>query len=170
MSPKPEVTLQATRKEKGKAIMTEEVTTGRDQVPSAENRVGIPLEKPGEVLAVSSDTVKDPVVLEKIAERVVGDIVGETVAPQKVASPRTFTREVILETSKNPLAEEIQSGRFNVVDVLCGQAISLLRYVNNKREKYAGTTNNKSYVELVRNSTRAKVAATSAAAAKERQL
>ncbi|OAE35902.1 hypothetical protein AXG93_4259s1060 [Marchantia polymorpha subsp. ruderalis] len=39
--------------------------------------------------------------------------------------------------------------------------IPLLRYI--KFEKYAGTTNNVSYMELVRNRTRTKVATTSAA-------
>ncbi|OAE31242.1 hypothetical protein AXG93_2356s1070 [Marchantia polymorpha subsp. ruderalis] len=48
--------------------------------------------------------------------------------------------------------------------------IPLLRYFNSKFEKYVGTTNNGSYLELVRNRSRTKVATTSAAAAKQRQL
>lgn len=50
---------------------------------------------------------------------------------------------------------------------MCGQVLPLLQYLDRKREKYAGATTNGSYVELVRNMTRAKVAATSVATAKE---
>lgn len=52
---------------------------------------------------------------------------------------------------------------------MCGQVLPLLQYLNLKRGKYARTIINGSYAELVRNRTRAKVAATSAAVAKERQ-
>ncbi|OAE29012.1 hypothetical protein AXG93_3036s1410 [Marchantia polymorpha subsp. ruderalis] len=123
VSTTPLVTRRATRKEKYKAIMTEEVPIGRDQVTSAGTRMRVPLEMPAEVLAVSSDTEEDTLALQKIVERVVEDVV-----------------------------------------------IPLLRYLANKREKNAGTTNNGSYVELVRNRTQAKTTATSAAATKERQL
>ncbi|OAE28922.1 hypothetical protein AXG93_1981s1000 [Marchantia polymorpha subsp. ruderalis] len=129
----------------------------------------VPVEKPAEVLVVSSDIEKDPMALEKIAERVVEDIVKKIAASQKVMSPQTSTGTVILETSEDPLAEEIQSQGLNAADVLCGQVIPLLRYFDSKLEKYAGTTT-RSYVELVRNKTRAKMAATSAEPTKERQL
>lgn len=72
------VKRRATRKEKGKAIMTEEGTLGRKQVPSAKAWVSAHLEKPAEVLTVSSATEKDPMTLEKIAERVVEDVARET--------------------------------------------------------------------------------------------
>ncbi|OAE33889.1 hypothetical protein AXG93_3037s1120 [Marchantia polymorpha subsp. ruderalis] len=113
---------RATRKEKSKAIMTKEVPPVRDKVSSADIRMKAPLERPVEVLAVSSDTKEDSMAVEKVAERVVEDVV-----------------------------------------------LPLLRYLNPKRGKYAETTTNESYVELVRNRTQAKVAATSVAAAKERQ-
>lgn len=58
---------------------------------------------------------------------------------------------------------------FNVADVLCGQVLPLLQYLDLKCAKYAGSATNRSYMELVRNRTRAKVAASSAAAAKEQQ-
>lgn len=68
------VKRRATRKEKVKAIMTEEGTLGRNQVSSAKVRVSAPLEKPAEVLTLSSDTDEDPVAPEKIAKKVVEDI------------------------------------------------------------------------------------------------
>ncbi|OAE22513.1 hypothetical protein AXG93_4855s1060 [Marchantia polymorpha subsp. ruderalis] len=62
-----------------------------------------------------------------------------------MASPETSMGTVILETGKNPLAEEIKLEGINVADVLSGQVIPLLR-------------------------TRVKVATTQAVAEKERQL
>lgn len=50
------VPSRATKKEKGKAIMTEEVSPGRDMVPSAGIRMKTALKRPVEVLALSSDT------------------------------------------------------------------------------------------------------------------
>lgn len=58
---------RATRKEKGKAIMTEEGTLCRDQVPLSEARVRLPSHEPAEVLTVSQDTEEYPVTLEKIS-------------------------------------------------------------------------------------------------------
>lgn len=87
-----------------------------------------------------------------------------------VTSPRTSTETVILETSKDFLVEEIKSEGVNAADVLCGQVIPLLRYLDSKLGKYAGTTNVGSYVELVRNRTRVKVSTAHAIAEKERQF
>ncbi|OAE22906.1 hypothetical protein AXG93_557s1050 [Marchantia polymorpha subsp. ruderalis] len=87
---------------------------------------------PSRATRKEKDTEEDLVALEKVAERVIEDVVGETFAPQKV--------------------------------------LPLLQYFDRKREKYARTTTNGSYVELVHNRTRAKVAATFAVAAKERQI
>ncbi|OAE21953.1 hypothetical protein AXG93_242s1360 [Marchantia polymorpha subsp. ruderalis] len=123
VSPTPVVSSRVTRKEKGKAIMTEEVPPGRDEITSAGIRMKTPLERPAEVLTMSSNIEDDPVALEKVFERAVEDVGGEACGPQK--------------------------------------------YLDRKREKYAGATTNGSYVELVRNMTRAKVAATSVATAKE---
>ncbi|OAE23801.1 hypothetical protein AXG93_1311s1000 [Marchantia polymorpha subsp. ruderalis] len=50
------------------------------------------------------------------------------------------------------------------------KVIPLLWYLDNKLGKYADTTNIRSYVELLRNRTRANVATTSVAVEKERQL
>ncbi|OAE32621.1 hypothetical protein AXG93_4293s1010 [Marchantia polymorpha subsp. ruderalis] len=136
VSPTPIVSSRATRKEKGKAIMTDE---------------------------------EDLVALKKVVERVVEDVVEEVFAPQKVLSPQMSTGTVILEPGQDPLVEETQLQVLSAIDLLCGQVLLLLQYLNRKRGKYAGTTINVSYVELVRNRTRAKVAATSAAASKESQ-
>lgn len=65
----------------------------------------VPLEKPDEVLAVSSDTEDYHVALEKIAQRVVEDIVRETAPPQQVAKPRTSTRTFILKTDEDSSTE-----------------------------------------------------------------
>lgn len=120
VSPTPLVSRRATRKEKGKAIMTEDVPPRRDQVTSAGIRMRVPLETPADVLAMSSDTEEDPVALEKVVERIVEDVVGETAAPQKVMSPRTSTGTVILETGEDPSAKEIKSQVLNAVDVHYG--------------------------------------------------
>ncbi|OAE23999.1 hypothetical protein AXG93_4541s1010 [Marchantia polymorpha subsp. ruderalis] len=114
---------QATRKEKGKAIMIEEGTPKKNLDPSAEARV---------------------------------------------ASPRTSTGTVILETGEDSSAEEIQSEGVNTADVLCGQVIPLLGYLNSKLGKYVRTINVGSYVELVRNKTRVKMATAHAVVDKER--
>lgn len=87
-----------------------------------------------------------------------------------MASPRTSTKTVILKTCEDTSAEEIQSEVVNAADVLCGQVILLLRYLDNKLGKYASTTNVGSYMELVRNRTRVKMAIAQAVATKERQL
>ncbi|OAE26578.1 hypothetical protein AXG93_269s1030 [Marchantia polymorpha subsp. ruderalis] len=129
VSPTPIMSSRATRKEKGKAIMTEEVPPGGDKVPSVGIRMKAPLERP--VLAVSSDTEEDPVALEKVAERVVEDVVGEAFAPQKVVSPRTSIRTVILEPGENPSAEETQSLRAKVA------ALPQLQQRKSKQETHA---------------------------------
>lgn len=55
--------------------------------------------------------------------------------------------------------EETKLGGINAADVLCEQVVPLLRYLDGKLEKYARPSNVVSYVELVRNRMRAKVAA-----------
>lgn len=75
-----------------------------------------------------------------------------------MAYPQTSTRTVILETGKDTLTEENKSEGVNATDVLCGQVIPLLWYLNSKLGKYARTTNVGSYVELVRNRMRGKMA------------
>ncbi|OAE20448.1 hypothetical protein AXG93_913s1010 [Marchantia polymorpha subsp. ruderalis] len=101
--------------------MTEEVPPRRDEVSSAGIRMKTPLKRTAKVFAVSSDTKEDPTALEKIIESAVEDVSGEACEPQKVKSPRTSAGTVILETGKDPTAEEAQSQVFSAADVLCGQ-------------------------------------------------
>lgn len=85
-----------------------------------------------------------------------------------MASPRTSTGTVILETEEDPLVEDIQLEGINAADVLCRQVIPLLRYLNSKLKKYAGPTNVGSNVELMRNRTWMKVATAFAVLEKEK--
>ncbi|OAE22807.1 hypothetical protein AXG93_496s1020 [Marchantia polymorpha subsp. ruderalis] len=77
---------------------------------------------------------------------------------------------VTLETGEDPLAEDIQSEGINAADLLCGKVMPLLRYLDIKLGKYGGPSNVESYVELVRNMTRMKVAAARAIVKKDKQL
>ncbi|OAE18330.1 hypothetical protein AXG93_2566s1130 [Marchantia polymorpha subsp. ruderalis] len=115
-------------------------------------------------------SVVNPVALKKKVDVVVEGVAGEATAAQLVASTRTSTGEVILETREDPLAEEIQSEGINVADVICEQVVPLLRYLNSKLEKFAGPSNVGSYVGLVRNKTRVKVAAANATVEKVESL
>ncbi|OAE23317.1 hypothetical protein AXG93_3390s1020 [Marchantia polymorpha subsp. ruderalis] len=124
MSPTPVVPSRTTRKEKGKAIMTEEVPPGQDKVPLASIRMKTPFKRLDEVLAMSSDNEEELVALKKVVERAVEDVGGE------IASVTLVSRQQAWE--------------------VC-------------------SCTNGSCVELVRNRTRAKVAATFTATAKERQ-
>ncbi|OAE31784.1 hypothetical protein AXG93_2355s1000 [Marchantia polymorpha subsp. ruderalis] len=92
------------------------------------------------------------------------------VEARPVSSPQTSMGTVIFETGDNPSAEEIQLEGVNAADVLCGQVIPLLRYLDSKLGKYARPTNVGSYVELVRNKTRVKVAKAHAVVEKQKQL
>ncbi|OAE24749.1 hypothetical protein AXG93_1800s1000 [Marchantia polymorpha subsp. ruderalis] len=153
------VESSASKKEKGKKVVTEEGIQDRNPGPSTEAVISALLEKTLEVLTVSLDTEVDPVSLEKIVDRVVEDVARETTTQQPVASPQTSTGTIILEIGEDPLAEEIQSKGINAVDMLCGQVVTLLRNLDSKLDKYARSSNVGSYVELVCNRTRVKVAA-----------
>ncbi|OAE20450.1 hypothetical protein AXG93_383s1000 [Marchantia polymorpha subsp. ruderalis] len=126
-----------------------------------------PQERAAEVLTVSSDIEKDPVALEEVAAKAVEDVKAAECGSQKVASPRTSTKTVILETGEEPSEEEAQSQVLGAADVLCVQVLLLLQYLNRKQEKYADASTNVSYVEIVRNQTRTKVVMTAEVAAKE---
>ncbi|OAE22020.1 hypothetical protein AXG93_4780s1010 [Marchantia polymorpha subsp. ruderalis] len=152
-------------KVKARPLILEDVSSTESSVVALQGRLTsaeAPSEKPLEVLTVltvSLDTEKDLVALEKIVKRVVEGVAAEATAQHQVVSPRTSTRTVILETGEDPLEEEIQSERVNAADVLCGQVVPLLRYLDTKLEMYVGPTHVGSYVRLVRNMTRVKVAA-----------
>ncbi|OAE27172.1 hypothetical protein AXG93_4009s1020 [Marchantia polymorpha subsp. ruderalis] len=81
----------------------------------------VPLERAAEVLTLSSDTEEYLVALEEVAAKAVEDVAAAESEPQKVASPRTSTEIVILETGEEPSAEEAQSLVLGTADVLCVQ-------------------------------------------------
>ncbi|OAE26261.1 hypothetical protein AXG93_3667s1050 [Marchantia polymorpha subsp. ruderalis] len=110
--------------------------------------VSTPSEKKIEVLIVSSDTEEDPVSLEKIVDRVVEGVAREATLQQPVASELTSMGTIILEIIEDPSMEEIQSGGINAADVMCGQVMPLLRYLDSKLEKYVGSTTVGSYMKL----------------------
>ncbi|OAE29114.1 hypothetical protein AXG93_3241s1110 [Marchantia polymorpha subsp. ruderalis] len=99
----------------------------------------------------------------------VEDVVAAESGPQKVVSPLTSTDTVILETSEEPSVDETESLVLGAADLLSVQVLSLLKYLYRKREKYAESRTNESYVEMVRNRKRIKVAVAAQVAAKERR-
>lgn len=74
-----------------------------------------------------------------------------------------------METGEEPSAEDAQAPGLEAADVLCGQVLPLLQYLDQKREKYADARTNESYVDIVRSRTRTKVAVAVQVAAKERK-
>lgn len=58
-------------------------------------------------VTVSSDTEEYRVALEKIVERLVEGLAGETTGQQSLASPQKSRESVILETGEDTLAEKI---------------------------------------------------------------
>ncbi|OAE36018.1 hypothetical protein AXG93_838s1040 [Marchantia polymorpha subsp. ruderalis] len=75
-------------------------------------------------------------------------------------SPRISAATEILETEDNTASEEeeAESVRGTPTGVLCEQVVPLLRCLDRKAPKYADPRHRGSYVELVRNWTRIKVA------------
>lgn len=55
---------------------------------------------------------------------------------QKAISPRTSTDTIILEKGAELLAKEAQSVALGAVEVLSVQVLTLLQYLDRKREKY----------------------------------
>ncbi|OAE22084.1 hypothetical protein AXG93_3084s1000 [Marchantia polymorpha subsp. ruderalis] len=160
---------RASKKDKGKAVLTKEVPPRQDKVPLVGIQMRAPQERAAEVLVVSSDTEEDPVALEEVATKAVEDVEAVECEPHKVASHRTSTRTVILETGEESSAEEAQSQALGAANVLCVQVLSLLQLLERKWEKYADASTNGSCVEIVCNRTRIKVADAAEVAAKERK-
>lgn len=72
--PTPAKTQRASKKDKGKAVSTEEVPPRQDEVPSEGIKMRVPRERAAEVLIVSSDTEEDSVALEEVAAMFVEDM------------------------------------------------------------------------------------------------
>lgn len=166
---KPVKPHRASKKDKGKAVLIEEVPLRQVEVPSEGIRMKAPRERAHEVQTVSSDTEEDPMALEEVAAKVVEDVEAAECGSQKVASPRTSTEIVILKTGEEPSAEESQSQALGVADVLCVHVLLLLQYLDRKRDKYAYASTNGSYVEIIHNRTRTKVEVVAEVATKERK-
>ncbi|OAE27857.1 hypothetical protein AXG93_3459s1000 [Marchantia polymorpha subsp. ruderalis] len=86
--------------------------------------------------------------------------VEEASLPSSRESPRAFVATEILETEDESSSEgqEVESVQVMPIGVLCKQVVPLLRYLDRKAAKYADPRHRGSYVELVRNRTRTKVA------------
>ncbi|OAE21092.1 hypothetical protein AXG93_3661s1170 [Marchantia polymorpha subsp. ruderalis] len=158
---------RASKKDKGKAILTEDVPLRRKDAPVGSTRTKEPQDQAAEVLTVFSDTEEDPVALEEVAAKAVEDVAAAESGPQKVTSPRTSTDTVILETGEEPSGDETQSPVLGAADVLSVQVLPLLKYLDQKREKCAEGSPNESYVKIVRNRTQIKVELAAEVAAKE---
>ncbi|OAE23326.1 hypothetical protein AXG93_1164s1000 [Marchantia polymorpha subsp. ruderalis] len=111
----------------------------------------------------------NPAALEEVVAKAVDDVGGVACGPQKVVTSRTSIGTVTLETGEEPSAEEAQSQALSVANILCVHVLSLLQYLNRKREKCANATTTRFCVEIVCNRTRTKVAAVVAVAVKERK-
>ncbi|OAE24821.1 hypothetical protein AXG93_1988s1260 [Marchantia polymorpha subsp. ruderalis] len=160
---------RASKEDKGKVVMIEDVPLRRNEVPVESTRTKVPREQAAEVLTMSPDTKADPVALEEVTAKAVEDVAAAESGAQKVVSSRTSTNTVILETGEEPSADETQSPVLGAADLLSVQVLPLLQYLDRKREKYAEGRTNESYVEIVRNQTRMKVAVAAEVAAKERR-
>ncbi|OAE18992.1 hypothetical protein AXG93_2637s1100 [Marchantia polymorpha subsp. ruderalis] len=115
---------QASRRDKGKAILAEYVPLKRRDVPVESTRREELQDQDAEVLTVSSNTEEDPDALEEVAAKAVEDVAAAESEPQKVISPWTSTDTIILEKSEEPSAEETQSPTLGAADVLsveCGK-------------------------------------------------
>ncbi|OAE33775.1 hypothetical protein AXG93_1671s1020 [Marchantia polymorpha subsp. ruderalis] len=100
---------RATRKDKGKAVLMEEVSPRQDEVPSAGIKMKTPLKRTAEVLAVSSHTEEDLAALEEVAVMAVEDVGRAACGSQKVASPghppgQSYWRRVL----QKRLAKEVE--------------------------------------------------------------
>ncbi|OAE32877.1 hypothetical protein AXG93_3052s1070 [Marchantia polymorpha subsp. ruderalis] len=73
---------RATKKDKGKAVLTKEVPPKQDKVPSACIRMKISRNRTVEVLALLSDTKQDPAALEKAVARAVESVLQKRLAEE----------------------------------------------------------------------------------------
>ncbi|OAE26939.1 hypothetical protein AXG93_4413s1230 [Marchantia polymorpha subsp. ruderalis] len=84
----------------------------------------------------------------------------EAAWPSAGESPRTSVVTEILKTEEETSSEgqEVESVQGTPTGVLCEQVVPLLRYLDRKAAKYADPRHPGSFVELMRNRTRTKVA------------
>lgn len=72
---------QASRRDKGKAILFEDVPLNRRDVPVERTRPEEPRDQAAEVMTVSSDTEENLVALEEVAARAVEDVAAAESEP-----------------------------------------------------------------------------------------
>ncbi|OAE28289.1 hypothetical protein AXG93_2507s1000 [Marchantia polymorpha subsp. ruderalis] len=139
-----------------------------EQVAAGEGRNGetrVPSAQAPSAVAVRAGVAdppgaSSPTLLELLAGHGVEAAVEEAARPSARESPRISTATEILETEDDTSLEEeeVESVRGTPTGVLCEQMVPLLRYLDRKAIKYGDPCHRGSYVELVRNRTRIKVA------------
>ncbi|OAE19635.1 hypothetical protein AXG93_3248s1000 [Marchantia polymorpha subsp. ruderalis] len=103
---------------------------------------------------------RSPTALEMLVGCGAAVAAEEAVRPSSRESPRISVATEILDSEDESSSEgqEVESVQGTPTGVLCEQVVLLLRYLNRKAAKYADPCHRRSYVELVRNRTRIKVA------------
>ncbi|OAE20086.1 hypothetical protein AXG93_105s1010 [Marchantia polymorpha subsp. ruderalis] len=103
---------------------------------------------------------RSPTPLEILAGSGAAVAAEEAARPSSKESPRISVATEILDSDDKESSEEeeVESVQGMPTGVLCEQVVSLLRYLDRKVAKYADPLHRGSYVKLVRNRTRTKVA------------
>ncbi|OAE21412.1 hypothetical protein AXG93_3954s1020 [Marchantia polymorpha subsp. ruderalis] len=125
---------------------------------NAETRVTLAVPRRDDV--VGPPGAGSPTPLEVLAGHGVEAAVEEAARPNARESPSISLVTEILETEDDTpsVEEEVQSVRGTPIGVLCEQVVPLPRYLDRKAIKYGDPRQCGSYVELVQNRTRIKVA------------
>ncbi|OAE34437.1 hypothetical protein AXG93_2886s1000 [Marchantia polymorpha subsp. ruderalis] len=93
---------------------------------------------------------------EEILEQVVTQVGGTVIESPDVTLPPTPVEDVRPEDEKKTLVEEVKALEVTFPDFLQYSVVSLLQYLDRKREKYAISKEVGFYVELIRNRTQLK--------------
>ncbi|OAE23680.1 hypothetical protein AXG93_4520s1030 [Marchantia polymorpha subsp. ruderalis] len=104
--------------------------------------------------------VRSPTPLEMLAGSGAAVAAEEATRPTSRQSPRISVATEILNSEDDSSSEEqeVESVQGTPTGVLCKQVVPLLRYLDFKAAKYADPRHPGSYVELVKNRSRIKVA------------
>ncbi|OAE18316.1 hypothetical protein AXG93_4371s1000 [Marchantia polymorpha subsp. ruderalis] len=103
---------------------------------------------------------RSPTALKILAGSGAAVAAEEATRPSSRVSPRIFVATEILDLEDESSSEgrEVEWEQGTPTGVLCEQVVRLLQYLDRKAAKYADPRHKGSYVELVRNQTRIKVA------------
>ncbi|OAE27860.1 hypothetical protein AXG93_3459s1030 [Marchantia polymorpha subsp. ruderalis] len=140
----------------GRAADTRNSSSSEEDEPSAQAPSAVAV-RAGEA---GPPGASSPTPLEVLARR------GAEVAAEEAARvssrelPRIYAATEILETEDNTTSEEeeVESVQGTPTGVLCEQVVPLLWYLDRKATKFADPRHRGSYVKLIRNRTRIKVA------------